>query len=117
MRWSSAVASATIVLSVFARVDAAQARRIAIRTEDGVSLSGAYYEPSRRPAPGIILLPMLHRSHDDWDAAAQYLSDAGFAVVAIDFRPAGEDLTPLALDVKAARSEERRVGKECRSRW
>ena len=95
---------AILVAACMAAVDAAPGRRIAIRTEDGVPLSGAYYEPSRRPAPGIVLLHMLHRTHDDWDAAAQHLSDAGFAVVAIDFRPASEDLSALAIDVKAAKA-------------
>lgn len=82
---------------------AATGRRITIRTEDGVALTGVYYEPFQRPAPGIVLLHMLRRSHEDWDAAASQLADAGFAVVAINFRGADGDLSPLALDVKAAK--------------
>jgi dienelactone hydrolase len=66
-------------------------------------LSGAYYEPSRRPAPGILLLHMLRRSHTDWDAAAAQLSDAGFAVLSLDFR-SGDDVAALANDVRAAKS-------------
>jgi hypothetical protein len=50
--------------------DAAAQRRVTFRAEDGATLSGAYYEPSRRPAPGIVLLHMLRRSNADWDAAA-----------------------------------------------
>ena len=61
------------------------AARVTFRAEDGATLTGAYYEPSRRPAPGIVLLHMLRRSHADWDAAASQLSDAGFAVVALDY--------------------------------
>jgi dienelactone hydrolase len=93
-----------ICLAPVLRLDAASGRRIAIRAEDGVALTGIYYEPSRRPAPGIVLLHMLRRSHEDWDAAASYLADAGFAVVAIDFRAADDDLSPLALDVRAAKT-------------
>jgi acetyl esterase/lipase len=100
----SAAVGAIVLAALVVGLHAAPARRISIRAEDGVSLSGAYYEPSRRPAPGIVLLPMLHRTHDDWDTAAQHLADAGFAVVAIDFRPASDDLNPLALDVKAAKA-------------
>jgi pimeloyl-ACP methyl ester carboxylesterase len=83
---------------------AATGRRVMVRAEDGVTLAGAYYEPSRRPAPGILLLPMLRRSHDDWDAAASRLADAGFAVLAIDFRAAEADLGSLGLDVRGAKA-------------
>ena len=33
---------------------AAPGRRVTFRAEDGATLSGVYYEPSRRPAPGIV---------------------------------------------------------------
>ena len=82
---------------------AAPARRVTFRAQDGTMLSGAYYEPSRRPAPGIVMLHMLRRSHADWDAAASQLSDAGFAVVAFDFR-AGDDLAAYQVDVRAAKA-------------
>jgi dienelactone hydrolase len=106
MRFDRVAASAAVILvaAFTTGLNGAQGRRISIRAEDGVSLPGAYYEPSRRPAPGIVLLPMLRRTHDDWDAAAQHLADAGFAVVAIDFRPVSVDLGSLMLDVKAAKT-------------
>ena len=74
-----------------------------MRADDGVTLSGAYYEPSRQPAPGIVLLHMHRRSHADWDAAAEQLSDAGFAVLALDFRST-EDFASLSIDVRAAKT-------------
>jgi dienelactone hydrolase len=46
---------------------------------------------------------MLRRSHTDWDAAASQLADAGFAVLALDFR-GGEDVGPFAADLKAAKA-------------
>ena len=66
-------------------------------------LTGAYYESPRRPSPGIVLLHMLRRSHADWDAAASQLSDAGFAVLALDYRN-GDDLGAYAVDVRAAKA-------------
>jgi dienelactone hydrolase len=84
-------------------LDAAAQRRVTFRTEDGATLSGAYYEPLRRPAPGIVLLPMLRRSHADWDAAAAQLSEAGFAVLAIDYRN-GDELGAYAIDVRAGKA-------------
>ena len=95
--------SAVLVLLLVLTVHAAAPRRVTFRAEDGATLAGAYYEPSRRPAPGIVLLPMLRRSHADWDAAASQLSDAGFAVVALDYRN-GDELGAYAIDVRAAKA-------------
>ena len=92
-----------VVLLLLIGADAAAQRRVTFRAEDGATLTGAYYEPSQRPAPGIVLLPMLRRSHADWDAAASQLSDAGFAVVALDYR-GSEELGAYALDVRAAKA-------------
>ncbi len=93
-------AVAAILLAV--AVDAAAQRRVTFRAADGAVLTGAYYEPSARPAPGIVLLPMLRRTHADWDTTASQLSDAGFAVVALDYR--GGDEVGYASDVKAAKA-------------
>jgi dienelactone hydrolase len=90
-----------IVLAI--GLDASAPRRVTFLGEDGATLSAAYYETSRRPAPGIVLLHMLRRSHADWDAAASQLSDAGFAVVALDYRNAG-NLGAYAIDVRAAKA-------------
>lgn len=84
-------------------VHAAPSRRVTFRSEDGATLAGAYYESARHPSPGIVLLHMLRRSHTDWDAAASQLSDAGFAVLAIDYRSA-DDLGAYAADVRAAKA-------------
>jgi dienelactone hydrolase len=101
MRCASFAAVALLVTAI--AVQAAQGRRVTFRADDGVTLTGAYYESSRRPAPGIVLLHMLRRSHADWDAAASQLSDAGFAVVALDYRGA-EDPVAYAADVRAAKA-------------
>ena len=92
-----------IAIALHVALHAAPARRVTLRAEDGATLTGAYYEPSRRPAPAILLLHMLRRTHSDWDAAASQLSDAGFAVLALDFRNS-EDLGAYAADVRAAKA-------------
>jgi dienelactone hydrolase len=84
-------------------VDASAQLRVTFRAADGTAVAGAYYEPSQRPAPGIVLLPMLRRSHADWHDAAVQLSNAGFAVVAIDYR-GGDNIAAFASDVKAAKA-------------
>ena len=85
---------------------------VSLKTDDGVTLAGTLYHGAR-PGPGIILLHMLARTREDWHAAAERLADAGFVVLAIDFRGHGasdkpegfdpQDLSKLPLDVKAAR--------------
>jgi dienelactone hydrolase len=103
--WTRRSAVIAIVLLLSLDVRAASSRRITVRTEDGVTLTGIYFEPPRRPAPGIVVLHMIGRTHEDWQNAASHLADAGFAVVAIDFRNMdGPDLSPLRLDVKAAKA-------------
>src|SRR5688572_11224436 len=94
---------AVLAMLLCSTADAAAQRRVTFRAEDGAMLTGAYYEPSRRPAPGIVLLHMLRRSHADWDVVATQLSDAGFAVLAIDYR-SGDELGAYALDVRAAKA-------------
>ena len=111
-----AVALATIIIVTPVVSQTANSRTVSIRTDDGVTVAGTFYEASRRPAPAVILLHMLTRSRQDWDAAAKRLADAGLHALAIDFRghggssagpPAaggGPDLTRLVLDVQAARA-------------
>ena len=112
----SAVALAIIIILAPAVPQTANSRTVSMRTDDGVTVAGTFYEASRRPAPAVILLHMLTRSREDWDAVASRLADAGFHALAIDFRghggssagPAaaggGPDLTRLVLDVQAARA-------------
>jgi dienelactone hydrolase len=103
MRFGSFVVALAVLLSL--GVHAAAPQRIAVRTGDGVTLAGTYFESSRRPSPGIVLLHMLMRTHDDWQVAGSRLADAGYAVLAIDFRNGGDaEGVALELDVKAAKA-------------
>jgi pimeloyl-ACP methyl ester carboxylesterase len=86
---------------------------VTLRTSDGVAIAATVYLPSRRPAPAVVLLHMLGRSRDDWQAAGVRLSEAGFVGLAIDLRGHGAsgvraedttaDLSRDLLDVRAAR--------------
>jgi pimeloyl-ACP methyl ester carboxylesterase len=112
----SAVALAAIIILTQAVPQTASSRTVSMRTDDGVTVAGTFYEASRRPAPAVILLHMLTRSREDWDAVASRLADAGLHALAIDFRGhggssagpsaagGGQDLTRLVLDVQAARA-------------
>jgi dienelactone hydrolase len=107
---------ATVALLVLAGVAAIVAapvtgsQRISLRTDDGVSLAGTWYEPASRPAPAVILVHMLHRSRKDWDAAASRLAAEGIGALAIDLRghgdsqgDAGAELSSMLHDIRAAR--------------
>lgn len=51
---------------------------------DGRPSSGLFLEAHDRPAPAVVLVPMLGRTKDDWQAVAQGLADANLNVLAID---------------------------------
>jgi pimeloyl-ACP methyl ester carboxylesterase len=99
-----------------AQAEAATARNVSFRTEDGVTIAATLYEASRYPAPAVILLHMLTRSRDDWQVVGLRLADAGINALALDFRGHGQsgsglpgadggpDLPRLVLDVQAARA-------------
>lgn len=103
MHWRRVCPVVVVLLLLSINADAAVPRRVTMRAEDGTILTGAYYEPSRSPAPAIVLLHMLNRSHADWEAAASQLADAGFAVLALDYRSGGDAAT-ISIDVRAAKA-------------
>ena len=94
---------------------AADRQAVTFAARDGAQVSGVLYVPDRTPAPAVVLLPMLGRTHRDWDEAAARFVDAGIAVLAVDFRhtavadPDAADqvinpFAPLVLDAEAARA-------------
>jgi dienelactone hydrolase len=109
----TAAASALLAL-FFPDSASAGTQRVTIRTDDGVSLAGTWYEPGARSAPAVILVHMLHRSRHDWDPVATRLAAEGIGALAFDLRGHGEstgslqegdapDYTALVRDVAAAR--------------
>ena len=85
----------------------AAGRVVSFRAEDGRTLSGLLMEADQRPAPAVVLVPMLGRPKDDWQAVAQRLADANITALAIDLpgTSAPEDPKELARwseDIRAA---------------
>jgi alpha-beta hydrolase superfamily lysophospholipase len=98
-------------LLMAAATAAAAGRSVALRASDGTTLSAMVYEPGIQPAPAVVLVHMLTRTHADWNAVAEQLQQAGFVVVAIDLRGHGDsggrydpsgDLAVMQQDVQAA---------------
>ncbi len=106
-----------LLIALVPAASAGPATTVTFRAKDGVPLVASWYAPSRRPAPCVILVHMLTRSREDWQALGSRLSDAGIGVLAIDLRGHGasgadprvtadatQDLSPDLLDVQAARA-------------
>jgi dienelactone hydrolase len=87
----------------------AASQRVSLRTDDGLTLAAAWYEPSSRPAPAVVFVHMLQRSRRDWDQLATRLAGEGIGALAIDLRGHGEspgspvDYAAMVQDVRAAR--------------
>src|SRR5437016_14239204 len=95
-----------------------------ITTKDGTQI---YYKDWGKGQP-IVFSHGWPLSADDWDAQMLFFLNRGYRVIAHDRRGHGRstqvgdghDMNHYAADLAALtaqRSEERRVGKECRSRW
>lgn len=86
------------------RLEAAET--IALRASDGTALSAAWHAPAH-PAPAVLLVHMLTRTHAEWDLTAEALNVSGFGVLAIDLRGHGASegssgaLAPMQQDVQA----------------
>ena len=62
----------------------AAGRTVTFRGEDGRAMDALAYEPSQRPSPAVVLVPMLGRPKEDWDVIGQRLADANILALAID---------------------------------
>lgn len=83
-------------------------RPVTFAAEDGTPLSATLYEAAGRPAPAVVLVPMLHRTQADWEGLASRLSADGITALAMDLRGHGRsggtasDLGAMTGDVRAA---------------
>jgi acetyl esterase/lipase len=87
-------------------VDAA-GRLVTFRASDGRTVTGLFVEADARPAPAVVLVPMLGRPRDDWQIVAQRLAEARISALAIDLRDGTTPGDPEALvawheDIRAA---------------
>jgi dienelactone hydrolase len=85
----------------------AAGRIVSFRAEDGRTINGYIVEAAARPAPAVVLVPMLGRPKDDWQGIAQRLSEVNVTALAIDlpgeYAPAdGRELAGWSRDVSAA---------------
>jgi dienelactone hydrolase len=91
LRCNASLSVGTWALGVIALLIAALAspvfaagRAIAFRADDGRTINAVVFEPSQHPSPAVVLVPMLGRPKDDWDAVGQRLAEANILALAID---------------------------------
>lgn len=81
--WGVGVPGMLLALLISASPEAA-GRLVTFRAADGRILSGLLMEARDRPAPAVVLAPMLGRPKDDWQVVAQRLADANINALAVD---------------------------------
>lgn len=93
---------------LYAPAAAAAGRPVTFPSADGTPLAATFYDAAPKPAPAVVLVHMLGRSREDWNATADRLEEAGVVVVALDLRGHGRSggsnsaLAPMVDDVRAA---------------
>lgn len=78
------VAAVTLVAFMASAVLHAAGQTVTFRGADGRVVQGTVFEASRRPAPAVVLVPMLGRARTDWERVGDALADAGLTALAID---------------------------------
>lgn len=78
-------ASVLALLAVLVAAAAVAAPRpVSFRAPDGRTINAIVNEAAVRPAPAVVLVPMLGRPKEDWQAAGQRLADANITALLID---------------------------------
>ncbi len=97
---------AALVVGAAPCVEAA-GRPVSFRSEDGRTVNALVFEPSQRPSAAVVLVPMLGRPKDDWDAVGQRLADAnimasGDVRAAVTYLSSRPDVRPGAIGIGGA---------------
>jgi dienelactone hydrolase len=107
--WALGVGVLGVVAAVLVGPPPAEAAGhvVTFRAADGRTLSGLLTEADQRPAPAVVLVPMLGRPKDDWQAVSQRLADANITALAIDlpsmtFPADPKDAVRWSDDIRAA---------------
>jgi len=101
-RWVMVVAVAAAGLVVLQSSLLAAGRIVGFRAFDGRTLSAFVVDAATRPAPAVVLVPMLGRPKNDWEIVAQRLADANITALAIDLPGQYAPSSSWSTDVQAA---------------
>lgn len=81
---SIALLTAVLTATLPAQQGSGASRTISFRTDNGRTITALHVEAGRRPAPAVVLVPMLGRPKEDWHAVAAALAAADITALAID---------------------------------
>jgi dienelactone hydrolase len=81
---ASPFARVALLLLLLQAVSSAAGRQITLQTHTGHQIHALMFDSSERPAPAVVLVPMLGGSKDDWRSAGERLADANITALAID---------------------------------
>jgi dienelactone hydrolase len=95
-----AVSGLTLSVGVTAET---QKKDVDIKALDEIILKGTYFSPGR-PGPAMLLLHQCNMDRHAWDGLARDLADAGFHVLAIDYRGYGESGGDHSMDADHRRA-------------
>ena len=76
--------AAIVAMVLLAPSTRAAGRPIAFRAADGRVIEALLVEAAQRPAPAVVLVPMLGTTKDAWQQAADRLAEANITALAID---------------------------------
>jgi alpha-beta hydrolase superfamily lysophospholipase len=93
----SIAAASLAALTMLAAPLAAAGRAVTFPSPDGRTVTAVLTEASQNPSAAVVLVPMLGRSKDDWQAVGERLAAANITSVAIDLP--GETLPEDAKDL------------------
>jgi alpha-beta hydrolase superfamily lysophospholipase len=96
-------------------------RALTIRAVDGRTVAALHFEAPQPPAAAVVLVPMLGRPKEDWQAVAERLTEANISALAIDLPgqtlpadaaslTAWHTAVGVAIDYLFARPEVRAIG-------
>jgi dienelactone hydrolase len=73
------------VLALLTPPGRAAGREVMLRTADGRTIAALLFDARQRPAPAVVLAPMLGRPKNDWQTVAEQLAEANIGALAIDW--------------------------------
>ena len=84
--WKLGVGMLRVVATILCAAGSVEAagRPVAFRSDDGRTINAIVFEPSQHPSAAVVLVPMLGRPKEDWDAVGQRLAAANVLALAID---------------------------------
>ena len=84
------LAYALVLSLLFATIALAKKEDLTIKSDDGFALKASIYTAEKTGGPGILMLHQCNADRKIYDNLAMMLANAGYNVLALDFRGFGD---------------------------